>query len=214
MDKVAIIKSIKKQVQSFVIPSVTQIALKADPYQILISCILSLRTKDKVTLEASARLFKVAPGPQDMVKLSLSKVEKLIYPVGFYRVKAKEIIEISRQIIKDFSGKVPNNREALLKFKGVGRKTANLVLGLSFGIPAICVDTHVQRIPNRLGWVKTKDPYETEVALEKMIPKREWIELNTLLVAFGQNICLPVSPYCSCCSVFKLCKKVGLRWPR
>lgn len=208
MDRVVkIIKSIERQVKGFNVPSVTQVSRKKDPYRILISCILSLRTKDKTTIEASGRLFEVAANPPDMVKLPVQRLEKLIYPVGFYRNKARVISELSSKILKDFAGRVPNNLEDLLRFKGVGRKTANLVLGLGFDIPAICVDTHVHRISNRLGLVKTKNPEETEAALKKIIPKNYWIDLNTLLVSFGQNTCVPISPFCSKCYVYKFCRR-------
>jgi endonuclease-3 len=204
------IKLIEKQVKEFNVPIVTKVSKKKDPYKVLISCILSLRTKDKTTAEASQRLFRVADNPSNMVKLSDTRIQKLIYPVGFYRNKAKAILGISRKILKDFDGRVPDNLEDLLKFKGVGRKTANLVLGLGFNIPAICVDTHVHRISNRLGWVRTKTPQETEEALEKIVPKEYWIDLNTILVTFGQNICAPISPFCSRCYVYGYCKRIGL----
>lgn len=201
---------IKDQVKGFIVPSVTRISFNKDPYLILISCILSLRTKDKTTIEASRSLFKVANTPGKMIKLSSSRIQKLIYPVCFYRNKAKVILDISRRIIKDFGGRVPKNLEGLLSLSGVGRKTANLVLGLGFGITAICVDTHVHRISNRLGWVKTKTPEDTEYALQEIIPKSRWIDLNTILVTFGQNICVPVSPWCSRCAVVKYCNKIGV----
>lgn len=204
------IRLIEKQVKGCVVPSVTKISVKKDPYQVLISCILSLRTKDKTTIEASNRLFAVADNPENLMKLPKNRLEKLIYPVGFFRNKAKIILEISRRIINDFQGRVPDKLGQLLSFKGVGLKTANLVLGLGFNIPAICVDTHVHRISNRLGWVKTEAPEETERALKKIIPRGEWIGLNTALVTFGQNLCLPVSPFCGRCSVFKLCKRAGV----
>ncbi|MBI4707441.1 MAG: endonuclease III [Candidatus Omnitrophica bacterium] len=210
-DVLRVINLIKKQSREFTVPSVTQISHSRDPYRVLISCILSLRTKDKTTIEASRRLFCVADNPADMAKLSLERIQNLIYPVGFFRNKAKTILEISRKINDVYEGKVPGDIKRLLEFKGVGRKTANLVLGLGFNIPAICVDTHVHRISNRLGWVKTKIPEETEAALERIVPKKLWIELNTILVTFGQNLCLPVSPWCSRCSVNKSCKKVGVR---
>ncbi|MDP3731593.1 MAG: endonuclease III [Candidatus Omnitrophota bacterium] len=204
------IKLIEKQVKSFKIPWVTEESKKKDPYRVLISCILSLRTKDKTTAEASKRLFEVTDSPRKMIKLSATRVQKLIYPVGFYRNKAKVILDISRRILDEFRGCVPDNLEDLLKFKGVGRKTANLVLGLGYNIPSICVDTHVHRISNRLGWVKTKDPHATEEALQKIIPRNYWIKLNTLLVAFGQNLCVPISPFCSRCYVNRYCKKIGV----
>lgn len=208
------IRLIEKQVKAFTVPSVTQVSVRKDPYQVLVSCILSLRTKDKTTIEASKRLFKVADNPKAMVKLADRRIKKIIYPVGFYRNKSKVILGISRRILKDFSGRVPKRGEDLLSLKGVGRKTANLVLGLGFNIPAICVDTHVRRISNRLGWVKTKNPEQTEVTLMKIIPQKEWIDLNTTLVTFGQNICLPISPFCSKCYVSKLCNRIGVNRSR
>jgi len=205
------LKIIKQQVRDFTIPSVTIISQRNDPYQILVSCILSLRTKDKTTIEASNRLFKAADNPLPMSKLTNTRIQKLIYPVGFYRRKAKVIQDLSTRILRSFNGQVPNKIEDLLSFKGVGRKTANLVLGLGFNIPAICVDTHVHRISNRLGWVKTRGPEDTEYELMKIIPKRLWIDLNTILVSFGQNLCFPVSPFCSKCRVFKFCKRIGVK---
>lgn len=211
---VKILRLIQVQVKRFKIPSVTAISFSNDPYQVLISCILSLRTKDKTTIEASKRLFKVADNPKNMIKLSLSRLRKIIYPVGFYRNKAKVILGLSLKIINDFQGSVPRKIEEFLSFKGVGRKTANLVLGLGFGIPSICVDTHVHRISNRLGWVSTVHPEETEKELEKILPKRLWIDLNTILVTFGQNLCVPISPFCSICDVSCFCKKVGVNKSR
>jgi endonuclease-3 len=207
---VKVIRLIKKQVKGFVVPSVTKIAAKGDPFLVLISCILSLRTKDKTTIEASKRLFAISSSPKSMVKVPIKRLEKLIYPVGFYRNKAKAILGISRKLIKSFNSKVPDTLDKLLEFIGVGRKTANLVLGLGFGIPAICVDIHVHRISNRLGWVNTKSPEDSEEALKKIIPKNYWIELNTILVTFGQNLCLPVSPFCSGCSVYQFCERKGV----
>lgn len=203
-------KLIERQTRPLRVPSVTQISWRKDPYLILISCILSLRTQDKTTTEAGKRLFKLADNPRGMSKLSSVLIQKLIYPVGFYRNKAKAILEASRKIIREYNGMVPDKIDALLKFKGVGRKTANLVLGLAYGIPAICVDTHVHRISNRLGWVKTAKPQQTEEALQKILPQKYWIDLNTTLVTFGQNICLPISPYCSRCAVRKRCERVGV----
>jgi len=204
------LRLIRKQVKNYKVPSVTEISWNKDPYLVLISCILSLRTKDKTTIEASKRLFLAADNPLAMSRLSAQRIQDLIYPVGFYRNKAKVILEVSRKIINNFGGKVPQKLEDLLSLKGVGRKTANLVLGLGYEIPAICVDTHVHRISNRLGWVKTETPLATEEALKKIIPRKYWIELNTLLVAFGQNICLPVSPFCSFCLLKRSCRRVGV----
>ncbi|MFN3078114.1 MAG: endonuclease III domain-containing protein, partial [Alphaproteobacteria bacterium] len=162
-------------------------------------------------IEASKRLFAIASSPYKMVQLSKFRLQKLIYPVGFYRNKAKVIKEISKKIIQEFASQVPNNLDDLLSLKGVGRKTANLVLGLGYNIPTICVDTHVHRISNRLGWVKTDTPEQTDFALQKIIPQDYWIDLNTTLVAFGQNMCLPISPYCSRCRVKEQCKKRGVK---
>ncbi len=176
------------------------------PYLVLIFCILSLRTKDEVTYGASQRLNKLATTPQEMIKQNISEIEKAIYPVGFYKNKAKQIFEISEKIINEYNGNVPNNIDELCKFKGVGRKTANLTLAKGFCIPAICVDTHVHRICNRLGYVRTSTPDETELELRKKLPKELWLDFNTLLVTFGQNICKPVKPLCESCPVSKYCK--------
>ena len=205
---------IEGRIKGWVVPSVTKISRRHDPYRVLVSCILSLRTKDKTTIEASNRLFKVADDPAVMLKLKEAQIRKLIYPVGFYRNKSRVILGLSRRIIEEYSGRVPDSLEELLKLNGVGRKTANLVLGLGFGIPAICVDTHVHRISNRLGWVKTRTPEQSEYALREIIPRREWIKLNTTLVTFGQNLCLPVSPFCSKCDVYKFCERRGVNKSR
>jgi endonuclease-3 len=213
-EKIRVIKKIREQIKRFVVPVVTVFARSRDPYLVLISCLLSLRTKDKTTVEASNRLFAITRTPEEMLRIPVRKLEKLIYPVGFYRTKARTITGINKRLLKDFKGKVPSKIGDLLGLKGVGRKTANLVLGLGFGIPAICVDTHVHRIPNRLGWINTKNPAETEIELEKIIPRNYWIELNTVLVTFGQNICLPVSPYCSKCPVRSWCRRIGVKASR
>jgi endonuclease-3 len=183
---------------------------KRDPFRLLVACVISLRTKDEVTAQASARLFKVAATPETLAKLPNSRIAKLIFPAGFYNTKAKQIHEISRRIARDHGGRVPADREALLALPGVGRKTANLVLGLGFGTPAICVDTHVHRISNRLGLVRTKSPEETEHLLEKVLPQRLWIDINDLLVTFGQNVCQPVSPWCSTCPLTGHCPRIGV----
>lgn len=181
-----------------------------DPYIMLISCILSLRTKDTVSLPASLRLFEIAKTPQTMVATPVATIMEAIYPVGFYKNKARGIIEISNDLLARFGGTVPNTLEQLLSLKGVGLKTANLVLAEGFGKPAICVDTHVHRISNRLGFVKTKTPEETERELKKILPERYWREYNELLVMWGQNICVPISPLCSKCPIFDLCPRVGV----
>jgi len=185
-----------------------------DPYRVLISTILSLRTQDQTTIAASERLFKLADTPQAMLQLDVQTIEKAIYPVGFYRTKAPQILEISRRILEEFGGRVPDDIETLLTLHGVGRKTANLVLSEGYGRPAICVDTHVHRISNRWGYVKTKDPYATEMALRKKLPKVFWIEYNPSLVALGQYVCKPTSPICSQCPVATFCKRVGVQRSR
>ncbi|HEX7628884.1 MAG TPA: endonuclease III [Candidatus Methylomirabilis sp.] len=181
-----------------------------DPFQILISCLISLRTKDEVTGEASARLFRLARTPRTLADLPAATIANAIYPAGFYRTKAGTIKEVSRAILERHDGKVPDEMDALLAFKGVGRKTANLVLTIGFGMPGICVDTHVHRISNRLGIVKTTTPEQTEFALRKVLPRRHWIPYNDLLVTFGQHVCKPISPLCSTCPIRNLCLRIGV----
>jgi endonuclease-3 len=185
-----------------------------DPFQVLIACILSLRTQDTTTGPAAARLFALARTPADLLRVPVRRIQRAIYPVGFYRTKAKVIHRISRELLARFEGQVPDDLEALLSLPGVGRKTANLVVTMGFGKPGICVDTHVHRISNRLGWVRTKAPDETEMALRAQLPRRYWIELNDLLVSFGQNVCTPLSPRCSACPVQTLCRRVGVTTSR
>jgi endonuclease III len=177
---------------------------------VLVACILSLRTQDSTTGPAAARLFAVADTPSAMLALSPRAIERLIYPVGFYRTKARVILGLCRDLLERFGGRVPDDLDALLTLKGVGRKTANLVITLGYGRPGICVDTHVHRISNRLGYVRTGDPEATEMALRARLPRRYWIGYNDLLVAFGQNICTPISPRCSTCPVSALCRRVGV----
>ena len=181
-----------------------------DPFRVLVGCLLSLRTKDETTGPASARLFALADTPEGMLRLRPRQIERAIFPVGFYRTKARVIQGVSRDLLVRFGGKVPSDIDALLTLKGVGRKTANLVVTQGFAKPGICVDTHVHRISNRLGYVKTKDPGQTEEALRAKLPRRYWIGYNDLLVTFGQNVCLPVSPRCSACPVRALCPRVGV----
>jgi len=193
------------------VPVVTLIAMQSrDPFQVLISCILSLRTRDETTGAASRRLFQLATAPQQMLQLSAANIERAIYPVGFYRTKAASILEICRALLDRFAGKVPDDLDALLTLNGVGRKTANLVLTKGFGKPGICVDTHVHRISNRWGYVSTRDPAATEMALRRKLPPAYWLEYNDLLVAFGQTICMPISPWCSRCPVAELCPRLGV----
>lgn len=210
-----VVPRLRKAMKDLPDPSVTLVGKRwKSPFLVLISCILSLRTQDRTTLPASERLFALADSPEAMLKLPLKKIERTIYPVGFYITKAKVIRGICRDIIEKFQGKVPNDIETLMIMKGVGRKTANLVLTEGFGKPAMCVDTHVHRISNRLGYVKTKTPEETEWALRKNLPKAYWLEYNALLVTWGQNICKPISPFCSRCVVREYCARVGVTTSR
>ncbi len=178
-----------------------------NPYLVLIGCILSLRTNDKTTYPATLRMLELAKTPEDMMKVNVEDLENAIYPVGFYKNKAKQIIELSKEIVEKLGGKVPDTIEDLIKFNGVGRKTANLVLAKGFGIPAICVDVHVHRIFNRLGYVKTKTPEETEFALREKLPQKYWLDINTLMVTHGQNVCKPINPKCDICPIKKYCAK-------
>ena len=184
------------------------------PFKILISTVLSLRTKDATTGEASLRLFQLADTAEKMRQLPLSLVEKTIYPVGFYRTKAKNILDICRLLCERFDGQVPSDIETLLTFPGVGRKTANLVVTVGYGKLGICVDTHVHRISNRWGLVRTRTPEETEFALRKKLPEKYWIEFNDLLVSYGQNLCLPISPWCSRCKIHAYCPRLGVKTAR
>ncbi len=180
----------------------------------LIACILSLRTQDTTTGPAAERLFAVADRPETMLALTPGRIERLIFPVGFYRTKARVILGICRDLLGRFGGRVPDEIDDLLTLKGVGRKTANLVVTMAYGKPGICVDTHVHRISNRLGYVRTKTPEETEMALRAKLPRRHWIGYNDLLVSFGQNVCAPISPRCSVCPVGALCRRVGVTTSR
>jgi endonuclease-3 len=181
-----------------------------DPYLILIACLLSLRARDVFTITICRKLFSVVRTPQELLQLSVAQVQEILRPLNFYRRKALVILHVSQELIGRFDGQVPADEQALLSLKGVGRKTATLVLGQAFGIPAICVDTHVHRVSNRLGWVASKTVQETEEQLKAIVPKDKWIELNRLLVTWGQNICVPISPFCSRCVLFNLCPKIGV----
>ena len=209
-----VIKILKKELEVGIMPIVSHLAEdQRDPFVILISTLLSLRTKDEVTAVATERLFELASTPEEMLRIPLDKISTTIYPVGFYRVKARNIHH-ARELIKRFSSKVPDDIDDLLSIKGVGRKTANLVVALAYGRDAICVDTHVHRISNRLGYVKTKTPDETEFALRDKLPRRHWIIYNTILVAFGRQTCKPVSPLCSQCPINKYCDRIGVTLSR
>ncbi len=192
-------------------PIVTQmVKKKRDPFKVLISTMISLRTKDDVTRESSRKLYALADTPEAMLELSEETIAQAIFPAGFYKTKARDILAASRRIVEEFGGEVPKDIDTLTTFRGVGRKTANLVLTLGFALPGICVDTHVHRICNRWGYVRTKNPDETEQRLRKKLPKPYWIPINDLLVTYGQNLCVPVSPWCSKCELSELCRKVGV----
>ena len=207
----AIVHALRAATKNLPDPSVTMVGKKwRSPFLVLISCVLSLRTKDETTLPASERLFKWADTPEGMLRLSVEEIQKLIYPVGFYKTKARNIQAICRALLDEFGGKVPDEIDQLLTLQGVGRKTANLVLTEGFGKLGVCVDTHVHRISNRLGYVQTKTPEETEWALRGKLPKEFWIEYNSLLVVWGQNVCKPISPFCSRCVVKKYCRQAGV----
>jgi endonuclease-3 len=206
-----VIHLIEKEVAKWELPIVSSLAEEhSGPFVILISTILSLRTKDEVTAKAAERLLALARTPEEMLELSEGKIIKAIYPVGFYRTKAKTILHISKELLDRFHSRVPDTIEQLLTLKGVGRKTANLVVALGYNKEGLCVDTHVHRISNRLGYVKTKTPEETEYALRKKLPSKYWLRYNTLMVAFGRHVCVPISPFCSKCHVFDYCDRVNV----
>jgi endonuclease-3 len=206
------IRLVRQEVRRWQEPVLGVVAKQSnrDPFLILISCLLSLRTKDKTTREASDRLFALAHTPTSILKLPLKKIERAIYPVGFYRTKAKSIHQICHQLIDEHGGRVPDSIDELVTLPGVGRKTANLVVTVGFQKPGICVDVHVHRISNRWGYIKTKTPEESEQALRRKLPKEYWITYNDLLVPYGQNLCFPVSPLCSRCKLSGLCDRVGV----
>ncbi len=194
------------------VPAITKISQKekSDPYLVLIGTLLSLRTKDEMTEKAMEKLTKKAKTPQELLRIPEEELQELIYPVGFYRIKARTLRDVSGIIIDKYDGQVPDSIDELLTIKGVGRKTANLVITEGFGQPGICVDTHVHRISNRLGIVSTKNPHETEESLRKVLPKHYWIIYNALLVTFGKRVCKPISPLCSTCELSRICKKAGV----
>lgn len=206
-----VIEILKTESEHWDVPVVSFTAnATRDPFRVLISTILSLRTKDETTAKASKRLFEKAETPEEILSLGKDTVRELIYPVGFYKRKAENIIDICKKLVREYDSRVPDELDELLEFKGVGRKTANLVITLGYRKPGICVDTHVHRICNRLGYVSTRDPDETERELRKKLPEKYWIDINYLLVAFGQHLCRPVSPVCSVCPVERYCMKNGV----
>ena len=211
----AVVSEVKKTIRRWEEPVLGVVARETrDPFRILIACLLSLRTKDHTTAEASQRLFQLADTPEHMRALSMETIEKAIYPVGFYKNKAKQILAICQSLLLDFGGRVPDTIEELLTLKGVGRKTANLVVTVGYRKPGICVDIHVHRISNRWGYVQTRTPEETERALRQKLPAKYWITFNDWLVPFGQHLCRPISPFCSQCPVSQYCKRVGVRTSR
>jgi endonuclease-3 len=203
--------TLRQHYRSWNAPVVTLIASHGGgPFEVLVATILSLRTKDEVTAKAAKRLLSKADTPPRMLALDEKKIEKLIYPVGFYPTKARQLRRISRILIERYNSRVPDTIEALLELPGVGRKTANLVLVEGFGQEAVCVDTHVHRISNRIGYVHTRTPEQTEFALRKKLPRKYWIQYNELLVAFGQVLCRPISPWCSRCPVALMCPRIAV----
>ncbi|MCS7134905.1 MAG: endonuclease III [Candidatus Aenigmarchaeota archaeon] len=201
-----IIRILKKEVKKYENTAMNQI--EKDPYMILISCLISLRTKDYVTIDASKRLFSLAKTPKDVLNLSIQEIENAIKPANYYKTKALRIKEISKTIVEKYNGSVPSEFDELIKLKGVGRKTANIVLSHAFNKNVIAVDTHVHRISNRLGLIRTKNPKETEFELKKFVPKKYWKIYNDLLVVWGQNVCKPKKPKCASCAISKYCKKI------
>jgi endonuclease-3 len=207
-----IVRILRKEIRQWPLPAIGHYV--ETPFTVLISCILSLRTQDKTTYAASERLFAIANTPQQMLTTPVELIQKAIYPVSFYRVKARTIHAICERLIERFGGEVPSKLDQLLELPGVGRKTANIVVTLGFGKSGIAVDTHVHRISNRLGYVKTRTPDDTESALRKKLPRRYWVIFNDLLVAYGQNLCKPISPFCSKCKIAAFCRRVGVTTSR
>ena len=184
------------------------------PFKILIACLLSLRARDENTDRVAARLFAIADTPQAILKLPIKKLEKIIYSSGYYKNKARTLQSVSKEILERFNGKVPQTREELLSIKGIGPKTANIVLSFAFNQCVLPIDTHCNRIPNRLGWIKTKTPEKTEAELEKILPKKYWCEFNGIFVLFGKTICQPISPFCSKCPIRKYCQRINVKRSR
>ena len=203
-----VVRILRKEIRQWPVPAIGHYV--ETPFTVLISCILSLRTQDKTTNAASERLFAIASTPEQMLDTPVETIQRVIYPVSFYRVKAKTIHAISDELLTRFGGEVPSSLDDLLELPGVGRKTANIVVTLGFRKAGIAVDTHVHRISNRLGYVRTKTPDDTEMALRRKLPRRYWVIFNDLLVTYGQNLCKPISPFCSRCKIARYCKRVGV----
>jgi endonuclease-3 len=208
-----VLSLLRKETKKFVLPAIDQIVIDygRDPFLILISCLLSLRAKDTISVVVSRQLFKRARTPQEILAIPERELERIFHSVGFYKAKTKIVLSVCREIMDRFRGKVPTTEQELLSITGVGPKTAHAVLGYAYGVPVICVDTHVHKIANRLGWVKSTTPNETEEQLKKLIPQRYWIELNRLFVMWGQNICTSISPFCSRCVLADLCPRINVR---
>lgn len=208
----AVVRILKREIQNWPVPALAKYV--ETPFTVLASCILSLRTQDKTTLAASDRLFAIATTPETVLEVPVEQIEKAIYPVSFYRTKARTLHAICRHLLSRHDGNVPSDLDELLSLPGVGRKTANIVVTLGFQKPGIAVDTHVHRISNRLGYVRSRTPEKTEMALRRKLPSKYWIVFNDLLVAYGQNLCKPISPHCSRCKIALYCKRVGVRKSR
>ncbi|MBF0302946.1 MAG: endonuclease III, partial [Desulfamplus sp.] len=205
------LEKLREEIASYKVPVVELVAVQTrDPFKVLVATILSARTKDETTAKASERLFKAAPDYQALERLTQNEIAQLIYPVGFYKAKAGYLAKLP-EALKRFGGEVPQDLDELLTLPGVGRKTASLVLNVAFQKDAICVDTHVHRIMNIWGYVQTKTPLDTEMALRKKLPLHHWQEVNTILVTFGQGTCRPVSPHCDRCVISNLCPRKGIK---
>ena len=207
-----VVRILKREIRQWPVPALAKYV--ETPFTVLISCILSLRTQDRTTLAASDRLFEIATTPDSTLAVPVKKIERAIYPVSFYRTKARTIHAICRELLSRYGGNVPSDLDELLALPGVGRKTANIVVTLGFRKAGIAVDTHVHRISNRLGYVRTKTPDKTEMALRRKLPPRYWIVFNDLLVAYGQNLCKPISPHCSTCRIASYCGRIGVKTSR
>lgn len=214
MDISKVMKILLIKYKSYRQPTIRRMSKENNPFKVLMSCLLSLRTQDKNTEIASNNLFQYTKTPQDILKIPIKKLERLIYSSGHYKKKARVLKSVSKELIERFDSKVPSNKEDLLSIKGIGPKTTNIVLSFAYGKEVIAVDTHVNRIPNRIGWIKTKTPEETEKELYKIIPKKYWSEVNTTLILFGKNICVPISPKCSICPIRNYCLRVGIKKSR
>ncbi|HOX37679.1 MAG TPA: endonuclease III [Candidatus Brocadiia bacterium] len=209
-----VFKALNEAADQFGNPFIERNIAGREPFRVLIACLLSLRTKDETTAEAADRLFAVADSPRGILAVPEEEIARLIYPVGFYRRKAATLREVCRLILEEWNGNAPDTMEGLLSLPGVGRKTANLTLSAGFGIPAICVDTHVHRITNRWGMVSAPTPDKTEMELRRVLPKSYWMAINHLLVIYGRNICMPISPKCSQCRLSDLCPRIGVQRSR